>query len=333
MGFSSPEYILWFIAIPFALLFVMLIYRRTQRILYQWFDPYYYRNARPLLKNILRFSGVIFALLALLGPYWGKNDKGSRMLGKEIYILLDVSASMNSDDVRPTRLDKARKEIRALIDNLKGNHIGIIVFASNAYTQCPLTLDTKALHLFLDLASSSQFVQTGTNLRNALKLAQERFSQSEKHRDKMNRAAIIFTDGEDFGEGYVSILDGYKRNHIALFVVGVGTLQGAAVPEIEGGRIRGHKHRPDGSPITSILKETALREISEKAETPYFVLDNPSANLKLLVEELQSLSSSPSSEKMERVANSKYYVFSVLALICWGITLFLLPTQNVYRPE
>lgn len=333
MGFSFSEHIFWFIAIPFALMFILLIYRKTKRILQLWFDLGDYKIAFPKLKNMLRFCGVIFSFIALLGPYWGKNDKGLSLMGKEIYILLDVSASMNADDIRPTRLDKAKKEIRYLIDNLKGNQVGIIVFASDAYVQCPATRDNKALHLFLELAQTSQFAQTGTDLRSALQMVNERFYGAEKKTERTNKAVVLVTDGENFGDGFQSILDKFKRNHISVFVVGVGSPQGAAVPDMIGGKLRGHKHRTDGSIVNSVINEALLKELSTKMETPLVLLDKASANLKPIAEELSTLSSSPLSQKYETVANSKYYYFAILAFVCWSITLFLLPHQNNQTQE
>ncbi|MBX7240255.1 MAG: VWA domain-containing protein [Bacteroidia bacterium] len=333
MGFSYSEHILWFVAIPFALMLILLIYRRTRRVIQLWFDPVDYAVAFPFLKNLLRIGGIIFAFIALLGPHWGKNDKGLSLMGKEIYILLDVSASMNADDVRPSRLDKAKKELKYLIDNLKGNQIGIIVFASDAYVQCPATRDNKALNLFLELSNTSQFAHTGTDLRSGLQMVNERLYGPEKKSDRVNKAVVLVTDGENFGDGFQSVLDKFKRNHINVFVVGVGTPQGAAVPDMSGGKLRGHKHRTDGSLVNSVMNESFLKELSAKMETPFISLDNPSANLKSLTEELQSLSSSPMAQKYETVANSKYYYFALLAFACWAITLFLLPHQKTKTQE
>ncbi len=308
--------------------FTLVIYRRVKNITNAWFSGYYIQLNVPLLKTGLRALALLCIFIALLGPYWGRSDQSVNEMGREIYILLDLSASMNVDDMKPTRLDKVKKELTILLESLKGDHIGIITFASHAYVQCPITRDQKAVKMFLDLAETSQFAQTGTDLRGALYMALERFSKAEKRSDRVSRAIVLVTDGEDFGEGYISILDRLSKNNIKVFPVGIGTTDGAAVPELSNGKIRGHKHRQDGSIVISSLKDEGLQAIADKFDTPYIRLDNPAQNLKQLDEYIRTLSASSLATRTGKVEDSKYYLFLGLALLCWVATLFIMPMEK-----
>jgi Ca-activated chloride channel family protein len=148
MGFSYLDNLFWFLGIPLGFLLVFLIYRRGGWALSMFFNKEDYKNGNALSKTILRLAGLCFAFIAILGPYWGKTDQNVFLLGREIYIVLDISASMNADDLKPTRLDKCKREILNLIETLKGDQIGLIVFASQAYVQCPITRDYRALYVF-----------------------------------------------------------------------------------------------------------------------------------------------------------------------------------------
>lgn len=328
MGFSYIENIYWIILLPLMVFFTLVIYRRVKNITNAWFSGYYIQFNVPLLKTGLRALALLCLFIALLGPYWGRSDQSVNEMGREIYILLDLSASMNVDDMKPTRLDKVKKELNILLESLKGDHIGIITFASHAYVQCPITRDQKAVKMFLDLAETSQFAQTGTDLRGALYMALERFSNAEKRSDRVSRAIVLVTDGEDFGEGYISILDRLAKNNIKVFPVGIGTTDGAAVPELSNGKIRGHKHRQDGSIVISSLKDEGLQAIADKFDTPYIRLDNPAKNLKQLDEYIRTLSASSLATRTGKVENSKYYIFVGLALLCWIATLFIMPMEK-----
>lgn len=329
LNFSYLHNGIWFIALVLVFALTFLVYRQTKNVLTRWFDAHTYYFSYPLAKFLLRFLGTGFAFLALLGPYWGKSDKNVNLLGREIYILLDVSSSMNVNDVKPSRLDKAKKEIHRLINDMKGDPIGLIVFSKHAYVQCPITYDYKALNMFLDLAETGQFAETGTDLRAGLLMCLDRFLNVEKRSDRISRAVVVISDGEDFGETYASILDRLRRAGVTVFVVGVGTNEGGAVPDLVNGKLRGHKRRPDGSVAVSIVNDAILSPIAERFSTPYTKLDDASANLSSLSQSIKTLSTSALSTRLEKVENSKYAVFVALALLCWAISLFLMPMQKV----
>lgn len=308
-----------------ALVLLLYIYRRSKQTVYGWFRPQEVAGYRPFLKVSLRVLGLALVLTSLLGPYWGKKEQDVNLLGKEVYIVLDVSASMNVEDLKPTRLDKAKRELHGLIDALKGNPVGLIVYAKHAYVQCPLTYDHKLLHTFLDLAETAQFAETGTEIRSGLNLCLERFVHVEKRNKRTSRAVVLVTDGEDFGDTYSSVLERFKKQEIQLFVVGVGTSQGGTIPEIVQGKVRGHKTAKDGTIALSALKTESLKLLTERFNTDLYLLDKASATLKSLIEDIENLNASPISVRSQKVENSKYQWFLGVGLLCLFLSMCLLP--------
>ena len=328
MDVVYPAYWFWWLAVPVSLGIIYLVYRRVAYITENWFAPETYARSYPFFKFWLRAGAFVLLFVALLGPYWGERPSQTPVLGREIYILLDVSASMNAEDVRPNRLAKVKEELRSLIDAMKGDKIGLIVFAENAYVQCPLTTDYQAVKLFLDLASSNQFAQTGTNFRAALGVALNRFSNLENPNDKLSRVIILVSDGEDFGGKYTSIIDRFRQFYVRVFTVGVGTLEGAPIPHSEKGIQLGYKSHEDGTRAISYLQEESMQQIAAASGTNYIRIDDKTQSLEALQDQLQKLSVSPLSSRIEQVKNNKYQIFLGISLVLLLISLFIMPIRK-----
>ncbi|MFN0200849.1 MAG: vWA domain-containing protein [Bacteroidia bacterium] len=328
MKLVYPENTYWLLLLPLFIVALVWVYRRANQILSAWFSREQYKKSQPFLKTSLRTVGILLALVATLGPYFQKQDQSVNILAREIYVLLDVSASMNVEDVRPSRLKAAKKEIHRLLGALKGDHIGLIAFASHPYTQCAITRDIKAVTNFLDLVETEQYAQTGTDLRNALLMASERFSSTERPSAKISRSIVLMTDGEDFGENYTSVIEKLHKNGITVFVVGIGTVEGGSVPELVNGKMRGHKRRADGTIVNSSLNEASLQALSQEFGTTYYSLSTPEATIRPVIEEIKEMNASPIAEKVEKTENNLFEIFLFLAIICLASSLFLMPVKS-----
>lgn len=328
MRFVYPESTYWLVVLPIALVFVVFIYRRSQSMVLNWFGSNDYTRSFPREKGILRMLGIFFAFLSLLGIYWQKKEEDLDIMGREIYIVLDVSASMNTQDVRPSRLEKAEKELQRLLENIKGDHVGLIVFASHPYVSCPITRDLKAVSMFLSLTKTDQFAQTSTDIRGALLKALDRFMSEEQRSKRISRAVILVSDGEDFGENYTSVIERLQKNGVKVFPVGVGTLEGGPVPEIVNGKSRGHKRRQDGSTAISTLQEENLRMLGDEFSTGYVCLDGPGKNLNGVAEEIRMMSASPLTERKDKVESNHFQWFLFLAIAFLGASMVIMPIRK-----
>jgi Ca-activated chloride channel homolog len=310
-----------FVLLPVAVL-VGVIYYKSRRAMRIWFAHEDYTFFLPEAKLLMRGFAALLFVIALLGPYWGRTEQEVPIRGREVYVLIDVSASMNCEDIQPTRLQKVKRDLKKMISQMSGDRVGIIVFTSDAYVQCPLTSDLNAANLFLDLVGTAQFSNSGTNFREALQTALIRFTEAEDSLEinrKLSRSIVLISDGEDFGENYTSVVARLKDHGITVFTVGVGTYAGAQVPEYQNGQKVGYKHGRDGSPAISQLKDETLQDIANSFNTMYTAVDDQFDNLDPVLDQIKVLSSQEL-DRERRLAEVNQYQWFLLA----GIILFIL---------
>lgn len=305
------------------------MYKRVAAITQAWFSADEYERSYPLLKFGLRTMGFVLLFIALMGPYWGENEHDSKLLGREIFILLDVSASMNAEDIKPSRLEKVKRELKTVINHLEGDKIGLILFTESAYVQCPLTHDRQAVSLFLDLAETRQFAQTGTQYRSALATAMDRFMNGNEESQNTSRGIILVSDGEDFGDTYVSLIERLKQSNVQVFPVGVGTYEGAPIPQFINNKKKGYKRYEDGTVAISRLIDQDLQNLADEFGTDYIRLSNPTATLAGLEKDIDNLAASPIDTQLAQVKNNKYQLFLFFSVISLFLSMFLMPIRKV----
>lgn len=210
------------------------------------------------VKLFLRVPAFGALVLACLGPAIPQAQTGQILTHKNILMAVDVSHSMDADDVQPSRLQRARFELSQLTQALPQDRFGIIMFTSGAYLQCPLTTDRNVLGIFLQALSSNLLTQQGTALRPVVDLALEKFSQLPP---EAARVLLIATDGEDFGPPAADLFRSLQRQGVSLVLLGVGTTQGAVISFPE---------KKDLPPVLTRLDRTRLMALAETFNAPYF---------------------------------------------------------------
>ncbi|MEO0472166.1 MAG: VWA domain-containing protein [Bacteroidota bacterium] len=328
MGFYHIHNWIWLLAIPVVAGILYFLYLRVNGIVQNWFSEDEYERNFAILKQSFRLGAFSLMVLALMGPYFGENSSETDLLRRNIYILLDVSASMNAEDLQPSRLEKARKELKSMIRKLEGENIGLILFAENAYVQCPLTQDHEALMLFLDLAESHQFSQTGTSFRNVLLKAEARFDELAQAPEFRSNAVVLVSDGEDHGDRYVSLIERLKRQQVKIFPVGVGTTAGAAIPLLQNGRKQGFIRHPDGSLAISQLIEEPMQDLASEFDTSYRRLNDQDDALDRLAEDIEQMAASPYASAFREMAGNRYQILLFLAFLLYVATFFMMPIRN-----
>jgi Ca-activated chloride channel family protein len=328
VAFSFGEYWIWMLGIPVSLGIIFLVYKRVSQITTLWFSPDQYARSRPQLKFGLRAVSFLLLFAGLLGPYWGVQERSVSSLGREIYFLLDVSASMNATDVAPSRLMRAKEEIESILPDLKGDRVGLILFTEYPYIQCPLTQDHRAFRLFLNMADTRQFKQTGTQFRSALAKAVERLNETRRIQPEVSQAVVLISDGEDFGDLYTSLIERMRTAGVSVFTVGIGSYEGAPVPFARDGESRSFIRHPDGSMVMSQLQDTELRNIARASGTRYLAIDGPKDNLRPLTHQIHRLVASPLDTRRIQVENNKYQAFLLASVMLLFFTLFLMPIRK-----
>jgi len=231
------------------------------------------RGKIPSFLKIVLFSiAVLFLILSALNPQWGLKKEKVKVEKSDIFFALDISASMNAQDISPSRLEKSKRFIEQLINERKGDQLGLILFAGGAYLQMPLTADYAAAQLFVRSASSEMAGTQGTAIGESIDLAMRSI------KEKNQRALIILSDGEDHDEEAVNMAGKAAENGWNVFTVGVGSAEGSFVPVMNDGREE-YKMDEEGNPVKSVLNQNLLKEIAENGKGSYYLLGNENTDI------------------------------------------------------
>jgi len=231
------------------------------------------RGKIPSFLKIVLFSvAVFFLILAALNPQWGLKKEKVKVEKSDIFFALDISASMNAQDISPSRLEKSKRFIEQLINERKGDQLGLILFAGGAYLQMPLTSDYAAAQLFVRSASSEMAGTQGTAIGESIDLAMRSI------KEKNQRALIILSDGEDHDEEAVNMAGKAADNGWNVFTIGVGSTEGSFVPVMNDGREE-YKMDEEGNPVKSVLNQDLLKKIAENGKGSYYLLGKENTDI------------------------------------------------------
>ncbi len=323
ISFAQSEYLFLLLFLPFVLWGIILIYRRSLKVLKLAFVEHSpYNRQIALAKTLLRIISLLALFLALLGPYT-RSSNAVPMIGREIYFLLDVSGSMQAQDISPSRLYKAKRIIRQLIQKLQGNKMGLIVFSDDTYLQCPLTLDYEMLELYLQLAGTQQFSQEGTQFRPVLSSALEHLIFRGNSTESGSQAVVLISDGEDHGDAYTSILDRFKKNDIKIFAIGIGSQQGALVPHFQS---KNYVLDENGEPVRSILQDSSLKDMAKSSGTSYLSISQTYQSADVIFEQIDRQLMAPIDRERLIAQNTLHEPLLLVALFTLMLNLFLFPS-------
>ena len=209
-------------------------------------------------KYALLVLTLLFIVFALIQPRWGYHWEKIQRRGIDVIVAIDVSRSMFADDVKPNRLDRARREILDLIRMMNGDRIGLIAFAGTAFVQCPLTLDYGACRMFVDELNPTLIPRGGTHIGEAIKKAVSAFGNDKNK----NRALIIITDGEDHESNPIEAAKLAAEKGIKIYCIGIGTPSGSPIRITGKNGKKVYLKDSKGRLILSKLDENTLKKIA-----------------------------------------------------------------------
>lgn len=318
MRFEHPQYLygLLLLLLPVAAFVVYAVWR--ERVFSRYGDRRLLEMLMPerskykvYIKFGLLVLGFASLVVAMANPQVGKKFEMVKLKGADVFIAMDVSTSMLAEDLKPNRMGRAKQFVSRLLDNMKNDRIGLIVFAGRSYMQMPLTSDKAAAKLFLGSISTEMVPTQGTSLAEAIKMAKESYNEEQGK----YRALIILTDGEDHeGEALVAAEEAANAG-IVIHTIGVGDPKGAPIPTIGRNNKSDFKRDADGAIVLSKLNETILQQVAATANGKYFRLGTGTEELNNLVAELQGLEKRELSEKQISDYESYYFVFVIIGLV------------------
>ena len=265
---------------------------------------------RVLIKTILRTIYFGLIITALLGPSFGDTSREVKTVGKDIFICIDLSQSMNATDVQPSRLEKVKFELKNIVEAFNSDRIGLIMFSSEAYMQCPLTYDNNALNLFIQTLNTDMVPNFGTDFGPPLEMATEKLIADDTvvTRSK-SKITILISDGEDFGDNTDEIAEELESEGITLFTLGVGTKQGSKIPTRNG-----FKTDKSGNEVVSQLNSSSLEDLAENTGGEYFEINESRNDVARLISAINGVEGEMRDAKQVDATQNRYFYFLGLAL-------------------
>ncbi len=327
MLFARAEYLNFLWAVPAIGIFLIWMLHTRRMRLERFISPALapqltddFSREKAFLRVLLLLCFFTFGIIALARPQWGAKLETVRRRGVDIVVGLDTSYSMNTEDVAPNRLAKAKSEVRTLLTRLRGDRVGIVTFAGSALVACPLTLDYGAASLFLDAANTGIIPDPGTSLAAAIETATSAFIAKERK----YKVLILFTDGEDL-EGQVdAAVDKAKDAGVIIYTVGIGMPQGSPIPvRDQKGDIVEYRKDPNGRVVISALDERSLAEVAARTGGRYFRATTSENEMDALYEDVSQLGKKDLESRLYQNFEDQFQYPLGLALLCLAVEAFI----------
>jgi Ca-activated chloride channel family protein len=276
------------------------------------------------LKFILALIALAFIIIALIDPETGSHLENINTSGSDIVITLDVSNSMNAQDVQPSRLECAKQAIEQLINKLQGDRIGIVIFAGQSLVQLPVTTDYNSAKLFLGEIKSDLIPIQGTAIGEALtRSANLLLDEGDSTFSKRSKSIILITDGENFEDDAVAAAREAASRGIVIHTIGIGSPDGVPIPLSGNGKTSGYKKDKDGNTVITKLNMNLLTQIAESAGGVCVQATTSDVGLEKVVDQINKMKKTKASIKRYRDYDEHFLFFAFIALMLLLIDTFV----------
>ncbi len=321
LNFAQAQYLFLLLLIPFFFIFYAVMLKLRKRRIRRFGDESLVKEIMPSssvskgwVKTVLFSAAFFFFVIGLSRPQIGAKLKEHQTKGVEIMIALDVSNSMLAEDYSPNRLERAKLSISMLVDKLRDDRIGLIVFAGNSFVQLPITTDYVSAKMFLNSISTESVPVQGTAIGEAINTAVRSFSaQSEK-----SRAVVIITDGENHEDDPVAAAKQAAKLGVRIFTIGVGSPEGQPIP-VDGELLRDR----NGEIVVSRLDEKVLQDVAEAGNGVYVRAGNREFGLAPVVERIRQMDEEEFSSVIFEEFDEQYMYFFAIALVLLVIEMLI----------
>ena len=326
--FENPQYLTLLLALAVLVLLHYYAMYCQKRNLRRYGDPELLKDllidvskVRPELKFWLSIAALACFIIDLARPQYGTKIETRERQGIEAIVCLDVSNSMMAQDVKPNRLDKAKMMLSNMVDGMKDDKVGLVVFAGQAFTQLPITSDYVSAKMFLETISPQMIAVQGTDVAAAINLAMRSFTQQEN----VSRAIFLITDGEDNEGGAVEAAKEAASRGVRVYILGIGDPAGAPIPMPGSNQ---YITDEEGNVVVSKLNEDMCREIAQAGNGSYIYVDNSSSAQEKLSEQIDRLAKAKMESQIYSEFDEQYQGFIILGLIFLLMDIFIMERQN-----
>lgn len=325
--FEDPTYLYLLILLPILIAIRMYGLRKRKKQLAKFGDPVLLKRlmpdvsvARREVKFWLMLTAIALLIVMLARPQMGTKINQEQRQGIEVIIALDISNSMKAEDVTPSRLDKSKMLVENLVDNFTNDKVGLTVFAGGAFVQLPITSDYVSAKMFLQNIDPSLIAAQGTNLAEAIELSSKSFTKQ----DKVGRAIIVITDGEDHEGGATEAAKEAKKNGMRVFVLGVGSPKGSPIPDGNGGYMKDNT----GQEVMSALNEDMCKQIASAGGGAYIHVDNNNIAQQQLDNEIAKLQKGDILNVTYSEYDEQFQAVGILTILILIIETIILESKN-----
>lgn len=327
MRLFAPEYLFLYVLLVVLALFLFWSLHRKKKLLQQFGDIPLIMKTAPFIsfarqgtKLGILLIGFAFVLLALARLQFGTHMEKVKRQGIDLLIGLDVSNSMLAADMRPNRLEVAKQEIRGSLERLKGDRIGLMAFAGEAFIQCPLTLDYTAAEMLLGAMDNESVSLQGTSLTSAIEKGMTAFNQQ----DQQYKVLLLLTDGEDQEGGAIEVAEKARQQGIRIYAVGIGSPAGEPIPILDRrGQQVGFKKDENGEVIVSRLDEVTLQKIALATGGKYYRASGSEMELDKIFSEIEGLEKKEQEGTMVTRYDDRFQWPLLLGLLLIALEFFI----------
>jgi len=280
---------------------------------------------KSTIKLVVFLLGITFLVVALVNPKIGTKLETVKREGVDIVFAVDVSKSMLAEDIAPNRLEKAKRLVSEIINQLASDRIGIIAYAGQAFPQLPITTDYGAAKMFLQSMNTDMLSSQGTAINSAIDLAATYYNDAEQ----TNRVLFIVSDGEDHSEGNtLEALEKAASQGIQIYTIGVGKTKGAPIPIKRNGVVESLKKNQEGEVVISRLNEPVLTQIAQVGGGNYINGSNTEDAVNYIKEELDKMDKKEFEAKQFAEYKDQFQWFLGIAAFFLFLDIFILDRKT-----
>jgi Ca-activated chloride channel family protein len=272
----------------------------------------------------LYLLGTLFLIFSIIDLLNGSEEVKTNQKLNNVIFMLDVSNSMNAEDIDPSRLAEAKNLMVGTMQKMKNDKIGIVIFAGEAVSIMPLTTDYGSAETYISAVETSSMKIQGTDFLKGMQAAADKF----KNVSKGSRKVILLSDGEDNEGNDNAALRLANKEGISITSVGIGTEEGAPVPEYVYGQLMGYKTDMDGGTVISKRQTEALKKMAESTGGDYIDGNNINEAPDKIIDALNKKASSAQTLVRSQNANHYYQYFLIVSIFFFFLIYILNPKKD-----
>jgi len=336
MRFAYSEYlhVLWLV--PVFLVFLLWVSKLRQRSLERFGESHLVEKLsrtvsrrRQRVKMGLLLLALVFLGIAIARPQTGTHAVPVKAEGIDLIFALDTSASMLAEDIKPNRLERAKHEIADLMDKLRGDRVGIVIFSGTSFIQCPLTFDYSAAKLFLDAVDTNSISVPGTAIEDAIYTSIRAFENSPAESSKV---IILLTDGESHEGDPMKAAEEAEKQGVKVYTIGIGSQKGEPIPiRNEQGDLIGYKKDKAGNVVMTKLDQLTLEKLSVLTDGQFYRVSLGGIELEKIYEDISKIEKTLQDTRLVTHYEEQYQYFVGIALLLILIETFLTDRRKVKK--